>query len=277
MVKLTFHGGVNEIGGNKILLEDQDTKIFIDFGMSFKRRGLYYEEYLMPRSANGIGDFLTMKLIPDIPGIYRPDLLRHHGRKPERPVIDGVLLSHAHADHANYISFLHEDIPIYCGETCKYILEAVEEQSQRTIENEVMNFKKRPSYKSQYRKPPVKRTFETFRTGKKIYINSLEIEPTHVDHSVPGAYSFIIYTSEGPIIYTGDLRMHGLHAEMTTEFIRKAKATKPDLTLKYFSFIASRTKAKDKGKRPATENKKKIALEKGEKLNWITPFSLISG
>ena len=33
MTSLTFYGGVNEIGGNKILLEDKGTKIFLDFGM----------------------------------------------------------------------------------------------------------------------------------------------------------------------------------------------------------------------------------------------------
>ena len=31
MVKLVFYGGVNEIGGNKILLEDKGTKIFLRF------------------------------------------------------------------------------------------------------------------------------------------------------------------------------------------------------------------------------------------------------
>ena len=60
MVNLTFYGGVNEIGGNKILLEDRDTKIFLDFGMSFGRRGQFFEEFLRPRTANGIGDFLTI-------------------------------------------------------------------------------------------------------------------------------------------------------------------------------------------------------------------------
>jgi ribonuclease J len=35
MVKLTFYGGVNEIGGNKILLEDKKTRIILDFGQSF--------------------------------------------------------------------------------------------------------------------------------------------------------------------------------------------------------------------------------------------------
>ena len=31
--RITFYGGVHEIGGNKFLLEDKGTKIFLDFGM----------------------------------------------------------------------------------------------------------------------------------------------------------------------------------------------------------------------------------------------------
>jgi len=227
MVKLTFYGGVGEIGGNKILLEENGTKIFLDFGMSFSKRRLYFEEFLTPRIANGLGDFLEMKLIPDVTNIYRDDLLEHLGRKSEGPDVQGVVLSHAHADHANYISFLHQDIPIYCGETCKYILEAVDEQSQRSIENEVLSFKKRPLFRNDYRKPPIERRFKMFRTGDKIHIDSLEIEPIHTDHSVPGAYGLIIYTSEGAVVYTGDLRMHGLHANMTKDFMSAAKESKP--------------------------------------------------
>ena len=91
MVKLTFYGGVEEIGGNKILLDDSGTKIFLDFGLGFKRKGLYFEEFLTPRTANGIGDFLEMNLLPDINGVYREDLLLHHGKKAEEPEIAGVL------------------------------------------------------------------------------------------------------------------------------------------------------------------------------------------
>jgi ribonuclease J len=225
--KLTFYGGVNEIGGNKILLEDGGTRIFLDFGMGFTRRGRFFEEFLTPRTANGIGDFLAMGLIPDIKGIYREDLLTHLGREPEEPEVDAVLLSHAHADHANYISFLHKDIPVYCGETCKAILDAVEEQSQRNIENEVINFKPRPLFRADYRKPPVERKFKTFRSGEKIRIGSLEIEPVHVDHSVPGAYGFIIHTSGGLVVYTGDLRLHGLHSRMTRDFVDRAREARP--------------------------------------------------
>jgi len=53
------------------------------------------------------------------------------------------------------------------------------------------------------------------------------VEPVHVDHSVPGAYGFIIYTTEGALIYTGDMRTHGPKADMTEEFIEAAARAKP--------------------------------------------------
>jgi len=37
--KITFQGEA------KILLEDKGTKIFLDFGMSFGRRGKFFEEF----------------------------------------------------------------------------------------------------------------------------------------------------------------------------------------------------------------------------------------
>jgi ribonuclease J len=79
LTSLTFYGGINEIGGNKILLEDQDTKVFLDFGKDFSRRARFFEEYINPRVANGIEDFLTMGLLPDVKGLYRAHKTRLFG------------------------------------------------------------------------------------------------------------------------------------------------------------------------------------------------------
>lgn len=77
MVHLTFYGGVNEIGGNKILLEDGDARVFLDFGMSFGQANNYFSEFLQPRKCNGLGDFFEFGLIPDLKGLYRSDFLKH--------------------------------------------------------------------------------------------------------------------------------------------------------------------------------------------------------
>lgn len=219
-----FYGGVNEVGGNKILLDDNGTRILLDFGKGFSRRAMFFEEYLKPRSANGLVDFIEMGLIPDLEGIYRDDLLEMAGRKTSAPTVDAVLVSHAHADHVDYISFLHRDIPLYMGSTCRTILQAIQDRAPRDFEREVLDFLARPSKRGAQ---PVERKINEFRSGRKFKVGSLEVHPIHVDHSIPGAYGFIIYTSAGPVVYTGDVRLHGARPEMTRELVSEAKAAKP--------------------------------------------------
>ena len=48
-----------------------------------------------------------------------------------------------------------------------------------------------------------------------------------VDHSIPGAGAFGIKTSEGWIIYTGDLRLHGGRAADTRAFMEEAARLEP--------------------------------------------------
>ena len=109
------------------------------------------------------------------------------------------------------------------GETCHLILQALQERSNRNIEREILSFKQRPYNRKD---EPIERKINTFRTGEKLKVGSHEVEPIHVDHSVPGAYGFIIYTSEGPIAYTGDIRLHGTVPKMTRDFIERVKCEK---------------------------------------------------
>jgi len=230
MVSLTFYGGVNEIGGNKILLEDQGTRIFLDFGKSFGVWGRYFEEYLRPTSSRGIETFWETGLLPDIEGIYRPDLLEFAGAPVHKETaIQAVLLSHAHFDHAAYISFLDNDITIYCTPTTQKVMETVQEVGQRELENEITNYKPRPLLRKDYKKPPIKR--KIVGVEKKFKIGPLEVEPLPVDHSVPGACAFIIHCSEGAVVYSGDIRMHGIMGHLTQEFAERAAIAKPELFL----------------------------------------------
>jgi ribonuclease J len=197
---LTFYGGVDEIGGNKILLQDRDTRVFFDFGMSFAMKKQFYSPpFLSPKSEKSLQE---LGILPAISGVYKFD------RSP--PEVDAVFISHGHLDHSAYLSFIKREIPVYCGETTRTILQALSDVRRANLEFSVSDIE-----------------FKPFRTGKKITVDNLEIEPFHVDHSVPGAYGFVIHTSNGAVVYTGDFRDHGAKPEMTRDFVENAKKAEP--------------------------------------------------
>jgi ribonuclease J len=201
---LTFYGGVNEIGGNKILLQDRDTRVFFDFGMSFAMKKQFYSPpFLSPRSEKSLQE---LGILPQITGVYKFD------QSP--PEVDAVFISHGHLDHCAYLSFIKREIPVYCGETTQIILQALSEIRRADLEFSVSDI-----------------DFKAFRTGNRIVVGSLEIEPFHVDHSIPGAYGFVIHTSNGTVVYTGDFRDHGAKPEMTRDFVENAKKAQPTAIL----------------------------------------------
>ncbi len=207
---ITFFGGVNEIGGNKILLQDKGTRIFLDFGLSFSKQAEYFAGYLCPRTVNRAGDYLEFGLLPRLTGLYAEEAIKNTKIQYALPEIDGIILSHAHLDHIGYLSFIDEKIPVYCGEGTKIIIDSMEESSRINLR---------------------KHEYKTFRTGEKIRIGSLEIEPVHVDHSIPAAYGLIIHTSEGAVAYSGDMRIHGPLSQMTWDFAEKASEAEVELMI----------------------------------------------
>jgi len=148
VVKLTFYGGINEIGGNKILLEDGERRLFLDFGFPYKRHKQFYEEYLKPRGGAGLLDPLAMGLLPPLEGLYRDDLMTpglwHQFRKAEHyrklDGVEGVLLSHAHLDHSGYIAFLKGDIPVYSTAVTAFISKAMQDSGKADFDQQVCYF-----------------------------------------------------------------------------------------------------------------------------------------
>ncbi len=208
--RITCYGGVGEIGGNKFLLEDKDTKVILDFGTGFSDGSDYFDSSIGPRTVNGAGDLFEFDLLPQIRGLYSEKSLQNTPVKYAEPEVDGVVLSHYHLDHTGRIGYIDPKIPLYCGETTSLIHEAYSGSGGSPLDGR-----------------PIRR----FRTGDRFRVGAIEFRPVHVDHSIPGAYGFLIYTSEGTMAYTGDFRFHGPAGSMTKDFVDAAKEERPRLLL----------------------------------------------
>ncbi len=242
MNTLTVFGGTGEVGGNQILLQDQDTRIFLDFGMRFSIHKDYYMSIGEgPRLSNGIGDYLEFGLIPPIDGIYREDLNVNTALKSTPVQCDGVIISHAHFDHIGYISLLNPEIPIFSSPETKAIVTSLERTLMSSMANyiSIAPFRELGPYKSLKKekkwKRLQKRDIATQRkwSGKSYSYNvgELEIQSLPVDHSLPGAIGSIISTTGGEVVYTGDLRLHGIRSQTTKEFLKKAADSNPKIMI----------------------------------------------
>jgi len=227
-VKIWFFGGVNEIGGTKILIEDlgYDVCVFLDFGKSFSVEKQYYSYPNIPRS---LDELIRINATPDaskmpvLQGLYTQseitklsqqkllELEKSNQFKEEQESnIDAIVISHAHSDHYQYISLINRNIPIHISE-CGYNILKIRKWIERpSLTNNLFLL-----------------NVHTFKTGQSIHVGSLKIEPVHVDHSIPASYGFIIHTSGGTVVYTGDFRFHGHNPFLTYQFHDKILENEP--------------------------------------------------
>src|SRR3990170_2669368 len=210
MTRITCYGGVAEIGGNKILVEDRDARIWLDMGQSFGFGSEYFVESLQHRARFGLRDYFALDLMPKLAGLYSQDWLDGAGFPYESPRFSSVFVSHIHFDHTNHLRYLDRRIPVHLGEGTKIMLSSWEETGRMSLEEH---------------------DYRAFRTGQTISTDGVDVRPIHVDHSAPAAYGFLLHTSEGAIAYTGDLRQHGPRADMTRDFIEAAAAEKPAILI----------------------------------------------
>ncbi len=238
MSSITFYGGIHEIGGNKFLVEDRGTKIFLDFGMQMGKANQYFAEFVNPRICNGMGDLFEFGLLPKLKGLYRRDYAKHmdfDGK--EDTEIDAVILSHAHVDHAAYIHYLRPEIPIYCSEATKLIMQAFQDtgSSEEYIifkENFKLNRKSNGEVsRARASDNKLPRKINSFTELKKFSVDSIEVEPIYVDHSLTGVCGFIFHTSKGSVAYTGDIRFHGRRESSTRDFVEKCNNSDIDILL----------------------------------------------
>lgn len=262
MTNLKFFGGVGTIGGNCIVIEDDDSRLMLDNGMCFSKEGEYYKDFLAARMGNDLRDFFALNLVPKIEGIYGKEKLidecindvepnaqyifktdlESYGAYVERqgkPYIDAILLSHLHLDHIRNLIFMSPEIPVICSHITKKFLEIISDLTTQDYLN--YDFPVRTELKSGYFPGAVKknkkhrvREFIVAEPYKEIEIGKFKIIGYPVDHSVPGAMAFKIKLSdEKNIVYTGDIRFHGHEFERknSEEFVKEVCSDSVDVLI----------------------------------------------
>ncbi|MCT4589121.1 MAG: MBL fold metallo-hydrolase [Carboxylicivirga sp.] len=182
-MKLTIHRGTNEIGGICIEIQSGKSRILLDFGMPLVNKSgdtFNFKQF----ENHSIPELISEGVLPDISNAYNTD-----------SDINGVIISHPHADHFGLMKYLSKQIPVYLGKPTHEILKL-----NNVFIHQENNIEK-PIY---------------FEKSKPIKIGEFTVTPYWNDHSAFDAYSFLIEADGKSVFYSGDFRGHG----------RKAKAYK---------------------------------------------------
>jgi ribonuclease J len=158
-VRLVFLGGLGEIGRNCFCI-DAGEIVIVDCGLMFPD--------------------------PDMPGVdlVLPDFTY---LRENRDRVAGVVLTHAHEDHAGGLAFLLRDleVPIYGSELSLGLAR------NRIEEAGLLN----------------RTRFIPIADGERRRIGPIECEFIPVTHSVPHAFAVAYHTAAGTILHTGDFKL----------------------------------------------------------------------
>ncbi|MDW8105723.1 MAG: MBL fold metallo-hydrolase, partial [Armatimonadota bacterium] len=259
----TVWDGAGCVGGNKILLRDAAFTLWLDFGQNLSRFTDYYDEYLKPQKARGLYELLVMGLLPPVRGIYQDRFLQDYAFEnwqTQLDRVDGVLLSHAHSDHAGDLQYLLPDIPLICSAESALLLRAL--QDCNSLDDGTIYVRQFEFKEGEFRKLAWNRKEQLVATYRSVLIADSDAQPMQtfwcklpggyhekcdlrpletftgkvnghrvrffpIDHSIPGAGAWAVETSAGWVVYTGDLRFRGERRHLTEQFAEQAAQLQP--------------------------------------------------
>ncbi len=243
MVSLQFFGAIGAIGGNCIIVEEEGHRVMLDNGMNFGVDGLFYKDFLMARSGNGMRDLLALGIIHPVPGIYARSAINDsaidkvdadarymhenvlesyedHVQNYGKPFIDAILISHAHVDHVRNLAFMAREIPVVMSDTTRDMLKVMKDVSNVDYLNfctqRLATYSGGSFFPGEWKRETdcVDRNIIIVPRPEPVTFGPFTVHAHPIDHSIPGALAYEITTASGKsIVYTGDIRFHGVAQE----------------------------------------------------------------
>jgi ribonuclease J len=175
-VKIRVYGGLNEIGGNCVAIEDGDRKIVFDNGIRFSLLRKFYGGRIEPL---GLSELRSLKIIPPLDALQGSSSL---------------YISHLHLDHTGLLSSVPPEV-------------SIKVPSLRVLENTLASWYKRPGSWLAYVPPDFTAKVGEIEPGRD---DENKVIAMPVSHSSFPAYSFLYMGGDATIFYSGDLRFEPL-------------------------------------------------------------------
>ena len=172
-----IHRGTHEIGGTCVEVWTEKTRMLLDIGMPLVEKDGKEFDFRKYKSLS-TEQLIEKGILPDIKGLF----------KNNKPLIDGVIISHSHQDHFGLANFINPEITFYLGKATHKIIEL---NNLFTAQEIHLNNK------------------VYFEKEKTFQIGDISITPYWADHSAFDAYSFLIEANDKSLFYSGDFRAHG--------------------------------------------------------------------
>ncbi|SER56990.1 ribonuclease J [Gracilibacillus ureilyticus] len=192
---IIFWSGLKTIGGNIVEICYGNDRIIFDFGLVYDPKSSFLNRSSISEESYVV-DMLKLGAIPEIDEIYSKDDLQQYEEvkqyDPDGSRNTAVFISHLHLDHIGAIDTIAPSIPIYMSKDSEKLYHVFCKTDRPLFrEREIIGM----DYQSE------------------VEIGQIKVSAFRTDHDIFGSAALHIETPDLTILYSGDIRMHGKHAE----------------------------------------------------------------